>query len=155
MKSGHHLWLRILLYATAVSSCISPGHHKIIVFHYLCLANSWSIGGLLGGLVGWLPWFLCPWVTALSVTRKTELKYQGFFLIAFNTLSYTAGKKKTKDTSPWTIHFDIKYMNVHLKDKNCSSFIASVSVILKGYIYAGSEILFTGNTHMASLILKE
>lgn len=70
-------------------------------------------------------------------------------------MSYTEEKKIKIQLTPWTIHFDIKYMNVHLKDEHCSSFITSVPVILKGYIYAGSEILFTGNTHMTYLILKE
>lgn len=46
-------------------------------------------------------------------------------------------------------------MNVHSKDEHCSYFIPSLPVILKGYIYAGSDILFTGNTHMAFLVLKE
>lgn len=79
---------------------------------------------------------------------------QGFFLISFDTWSYTEEKKLKVHISPWTIHFDIEYMNVHLKHEHCSSFTASVPVILKGYIYTGNEILFTGNTHMAFSILK-
>lgn len=45
-------------------------------------------------------------------------------------------------------------MNVRLKDEHCLYFIPSLLVILKRYIYARSENLFTCNTYMASLILK-
>lgn len=137
-----------------LSLCLTWTPKEDHIFLYLCLPNSWTFWGAFGR-IGWLvSWLVLSLASALSVTRKRKLEYQVFFSSSL-ILCHILKKKKQMQLTPWTSYFDIKYMNVHTKDEHCSSFIASVPVILKGYIYAGSEILFTGNTHVASLILKE